>query len=235
MTTPRAIDKAEIEPETFLETLIRLHRTSEGVGFTGIQPTGTEIDPIVLAAGRALETGCANRSIRVSGRNRSCRRRASARRSGALALAPPPDPAERSVHWPSRPHSGDISSEKSRRHGTPKIAPCLSCRTRVLQSRLCGQYRLDGRLAECHPVGSAGDLPAPKAIGSDEARQQPRLGRDRHAARLFQTLEAKQAQAAIAGSIGEIQLRHITPARWPVLVTVKVAVIVWPPVSARSR
>jgi hypothetical protein len=29
----------------------------EGVGFTGIQPTGTEIEPIVLAADRALETG----------------------------------------------------------------------------------------------------------------------------------------------------------------------------------
>lgn len=41
----------------FLETLVRLHRMGEGVGFTGIQPSGTTIDPIVVAADRALETG----------------------------------------------------------------------------------------------------------------------------------------------------------------------------------
>lgn len=48
---------AEVADRLFLETLVRLHRMGEGVGFTGIQPTGTEIDPIVVAADRALETG----------------------------------------------------------------------------------------------------------------------------------------------------------------------------------
>lgn len=48
---------AEVADRLFLETLVRLHRRGEGVGFTGIQPTGTEIDPIVMAADRALETG----------------------------------------------------------------------------------------------------------------------------------------------------------------------------------
>ena len=48
---------AEVADRLFLETLVRLHRMGEGVGFTGIQPTGAEVDPIVVAADRALETG----------------------------------------------------------------------------------------------------------------------------------------------------------------------------------
>ncbi len=50
-------DAAELADRLFLETLVRLHRLGEGVGFTGIQPTGTEIDPIVAAADRSLEAG----------------------------------------------------------------------------------------------------------------------------------------------------------------------------------
>lgn len=48
---------AEVADRLFLETLVRIHRMGEGVGFTGIQPTGTKVDPIVVAADRALETG----------------------------------------------------------------------------------------------------------------------------------------------------------------------------------
>jgi hypothetical protein len=48
---------AEVADRLFLETLVRLHRSGEGVGFTGIKPSGTTIDPIVVAADRALETG----------------------------------------------------------------------------------------------------------------------------------------------------------------------------------
>lgn len=51
---PRA---AELADRLFLETLVRLHRMGEGVGFTGIQPSGTHVDPIVIAADRALDTG----------------------------------------------------------------------------------------------------------------------------------------------------------------------------------
>lgn len=47
----------EVADRLFLETLVRLHRMGEGVGFTGIQPTGTAVDPVVAAADRALETG----------------------------------------------------------------------------------------------------------------------------------------------------------------------------------
>ena len=48
---------AEVADRLFLETLVRLHRMGEGVGFTGIQPSGAAVDPIVVAADRALETG----------------------------------------------------------------------------------------------------------------------------------------------------------------------------------
>ncbi len=50
-------DAAELADRLFLETLVRIHRMGEGVGFTGIQPTGTQIEPIVAAADRALEIG----------------------------------------------------------------------------------------------------------------------------------------------------------------------------------
>jgi uncharacterized protein DUF6448 len=50
-------DAAELADRLFLETLVRLHRMGEGVGFTGIQPSGTQIEPIVAAADRALEIG----------------------------------------------------------------------------------------------------------------------------------------------------------------------------------
>jgi len=48
---------AEVADRLFLETLVRLHRMGEGVGFTGIQPTGAHVDPLILAADRALEIG----------------------------------------------------------------------------------------------------------------------------------------------------------------------------------
>ncbi len=46
-----------IADRLFLETLVRVHRMAEGVGFTGIAPTGTHIEPVVVAADRALDTG----------------------------------------------------------------------------------------------------------------------------------------------------------------------------------
>lgn len=40
----------------FYETLVRVHRASEGEGFTGLKPAGS-VDPAIAAADRALETG----------------------------------------------------------------------------------------------------------------------------------------------------------------------------------
>lgn len=40
----------------FYETLVRVHRASEGEGFTGLKPAGS-VDPAIAAADRALVTG----------------------------------------------------------------------------------------------------------------------------------------------------------------------------------
>ena len=50
-------DAADIADRLFLETLVRIHRMAEGVGFTGIQPSGAHVEQVVVAADRALETG----------------------------------------------------------------------------------------------------------------------------------------------------------------------------------
>lgn len=47
----------ELADRYFLETFVRLHRAGEGAPFTGIKPAGTEIEPAVEAADRALESG----------------------------------------------------------------------------------------------------------------------------------------------------------------------------------
>ncbi|TFD45929.1 hypothetical protein E3T55_17590 [Cryobacterium frigoriphilum] len=47
-------DAADLADRLFLETLVRIHRMGEGVGFTGIQPVGTAIDPVVVAADEAI-------------------------------------------------------------------------------------------------------------------------------------------------------------------------------------
>ncbi|GAA4407402.1 DUF6448 family protein [Fodinibacter luteus] len=47
-------EAAEVADRLFLETLVRVHRMAEGVGFTGIQPTGAQIDPLVQAADEAI-------------------------------------------------------------------------------------------------------------------------------------------------------------------------------------
>ncbi len=54
---PLGEEAAELADHLFLETLVRLHRLAEGVGFTGIQPSGSAIDPVVVAADAALTSG----------------------------------------------------------------------------------------------------------------------------------------------------------------------------------
>lgn len=50
-------DAAEVADRLFLETVVRVHRMAEGVGFTGIQPAGTQVDPVVKAADEAIAQG----------------------------------------------------------------------------------------------------------------------------------------------------------------------------------
>ena len=50
-------EAAEVADRLFLETLVRLHRMGEGVGFTGIRGPEARVEPVVVAADRALATG----------------------------------------------------------------------------------------------------------------------------------------------------------------------------------
>jgi hypothetical protein len=47
----------ELADRYFLETFVRLHRAGEGEPFTGIKPAGTEREPAVEGADKALESG----------------------------------------------------------------------------------------------------------------------------------------------------------------------------------
>ena len=51
---PQARDLADMY---FFETLVRLHRAGEGAPYTGLEPAGTELDPAVTAADKALAEG----------------------------------------------------------------------------------------------------------------------------------------------------------------------------------
>ncbi len=41
----------------FFETLVRLHRSGEGVPFTGVKPSGTPVDEKIAAADKSIESG----------------------------------------------------------------------------------------------------------------------------------------------------------------------------------
>lgn len=49
----------------FYETLVRLHRAGEGEAFTGIEPAGADLGPIVPEADRALASGSVDRLARM--------------------------------------------------------------------------------------------------------------------------------------------------------------------------
>jgi len=50
-------DATILADKYFFETLVRLHRSGEGVPFTGVKPSGTPIDEKILAADKSIETG----------------------------------------------------------------------------------------------------------------------------------------------------------------------------------
>jgi len=47
----------ELAEKYFFETLVRVHRTGEGVPYTGVKPAGTPIDEKILAADKSIEIG----------------------------------------------------------------------------------------------------------------------------------------------------------------------------------
>ncbi len=47
----------ELSEKYFFETVVRIHRTGEGVPYTGVKPSGTPIDKKILAADKSIEAG----------------------------------------------------------------------------------------------------------------------------------------------------------------------------------
>lgn len=47
----------EMADTWFFETLVRLHRESEGAPYTGLKPAGTDFGPVIPAGDKALKTG----------------------------------------------------------------------------------------------------------------------------------------------------------------------------------
>lgn len=69
----RALEVRGLGPEArsladrfFFETLVRVHRQGEGAPYTGLKPAGTEVEPGIAAADRALETGSADALVALS-------------------------------------------------------------------------------------------------------------------------------------------------------------------------
>lgn len=50
-------DSRNLADRYFFETLVRLHRTGEGMSYTGIKPPGTPVDEKVVAADRSIASG----------------------------------------------------------------------------------------------------------------------------------------------------------------------------------
>jgi hypothetical protein len=47
----------ELSEKYFFETLVRVHRTGEGVPYTGVKPIGTPVDEKIKAADKSIEVG----------------------------------------------------------------------------------------------------------------------------------------------------------------------------------
>lgn len=50
-------DARALADQTFMETVIRLHRAGEGAAYTGLKPAGADYGPVIPAAEHAVETG----------------------------------------------------------------------------------------------------------------------------------------------------------------------------------
>jgi hypothetical protein len=55
----------ELADRFFFETLVRVHRAGEGTPYTGLKPAGTELDPAVEEADKALETGSVDNLVKL--------------------------------------------------------------------------------------------------------------------------------------------------------------------------
>jgi hypothetical protein len=55
----------ELADTHFFETLVRVHRASEGAPYTGLKPAGLDLGPAVPAADKALEDGTVDKVVKL--------------------------------------------------------------------------------------------------------------------------------------------------------------------------
>ncbi len=58
-------DAKDLADRYFFETLVRVHRAGEGEPYTGLKPSGTEVEPGIRAADGAMEKGSADEVTRM--------------------------------------------------------------------------------------------------------------------------------------------------------------------------
>jgi len=61
----KGAEAQELADLYFFETVVRLHRAGEGEPYTGLKPAGTQLEPAVLAADKALESGSVDELIKM--------------------------------------------------------------------------------------------------------------------------------------------------------------------------
>jgi len=58
-------DARELADNYFFETLVRLHRAGEGEPYTGIEPAGTDLGPVIPLADKALRSGLVDQLLKL--------------------------------------------------------------------------------------------------------------------------------------------------------------------------
>ena len=61
----KGVEAKEMADQYFFETLVRVHRAGEGAPYTGLKPGGSEVEPGVMMADKALEKGSADQLIKT--------------------------------------------------------------------------------------------------------------------------------------------------------------------------
>ena len=60
----KGMEAKDLAETFFFETVVRLHRASEGAPYTGLKPAGTDPGPVVREGDKSLETGSADHLVK---------------------------------------------------------------------------------------------------------------------------------------------------------------------------
>lgn len=55
----------QLADKYFFETLVRLHRAGEGEPYTGLKPAGSNVDPVIRAADKAIDAGSPDALVKL--------------------------------------------------------------------------------------------------------------------------------------------------------------------------